>query len=63
MKHKIVLYNPVTVFYDMPLALLALGSCFDKSEYKIVIIDGRVETNPHQRVIEEVKDALCFFNR
>jgi anaerobic magnesium-protoporphyrin IX monomethyl ester cyclase len=59
-KHKILLYNPIAVFYDMPLALLALGSCFDLTKYNIVIIDARIESNAHEKVLEEVKDAICF---
>ena len=59
-KHKIVLYNPQAVFYDMPLALLALGSCFDKQKYEIVIVDARIHSNPHEKVLEEVKEAICF---
>jgi len=59
-KHKIVLYNPDAVFFDMPLALLAIGSCFDNSRYDVVIIDGRIDENAHQKVLEEVKGAVCF---
>lgn len=59
-RHKIVLYNPKAVFYDMPLALLALGSCFDEKKYEIVIIDGRMSDNAHDLAIEAAKDALCF---
>ena len=44
----------------MPLALIALGSAFDLEKYTIVIIDGRIEKNPHQKVLDEIKDALCF---
>ena len=60
MKHKIVLYNPDAVFYTMPLALLAVGSCLDPARYEICIIDGRLEDDPLDRVLEEIEDALCF---
>ena len=42
-RKKIVLYNPKAVFYDMPLALLAIGSMLDPQHYEVVIIDGRVD--------------------
>ena len=28
-RKKIILYNPKTVFFDIPLALLAIGSVID----------------------------------
>lgn len=45
MKKNILLYNPKTVFYDMPLALIALGSQLEK-EYNVIIIDGRLDDVP-----------------
>lgn len=59
-RYKVVLYNPKAVFYTMPLALLALASYLDKSKYRVVIIDARLEENPHARVTEECKDAVCL---
>lgn len=59
-RKKILLYNPKAVFYDMPLALLAIGSALDEQFYEVIIIDGRVDENPLQQVIEHAKDALCF---
>lgn len=60
MKKKIVLYNPLAVFFDMPLALLALGSNIDRNKYEVIIIDARVEENAAKKVIEACQDALCF---
>jgi len=59
-RKKIVLYNPKTVFYDMPLALIAIGSALDESKYNVVIIDGRIDENPHKKVLQEIENALCF---
>lgn len=42
MKKTIILYNPKAVFYDMPLALISIGTQVEKS-YNVVIIDARVE--------------------
>lgn len=57
---RIVLYNPKAVFYDMPLALMALGSCFDQSEYEVVIVDGRLHDDPLPLLNELMDDAICF---
>ncbi|MEM9820571.1 MAG: radical SAM protein [Bacteroidota bacterium] len=59
-RKKIVLYNPKAVFYDMPLALMAIGSALDPQHYEVVIIDGRVDTKPLKQVLEHAKDALCL---
>ncbi|MEM7103602.1 MAG: radical SAM protein [Bacteroidota bacterium] len=59
-KKKVVLYNPVSVFYDMPLALLAIGSCLDPKRYEVIIVDGRVDKSPLKKVLEACDDAICF---
>lgn len=43
MKKTILLYNPKAVFFDLPLALLAIGSQVDK-DYNVVIVDARIES-------------------
>ncbi|HEX8031866.1 MAG TPA: radical SAM protein [Vicinamibacterales bacterium] len=58
-KPRVVLYNPRAVFYTMPLALLALASSLDRSKVDVVIIDGRLETDPVKAVIDAARDALC----
>lgn len=59
-KNKIVLYNPKAVFFDMPLALLSLASCFSKEKYEVVVIDGRMVDNAHEKVLELIEGAICF---
>lgn len=59
-RQKVVLYNPKAVFYDMPLALLAIGSMLDPQHYEVIIIDGRVHPKPLQAVIEACAGALCL---
>ncbi|MEL6867082.1 MAG: cobalamin-dependent protein, partial [Bacteroidota bacterium] len=59
-KSKVILYNPKAVFFDMPLALLAVGSALDPERYEVVIIDGRVDKNPLQQVLDHAADALCL---
>ena len=59
-KHKILLYNPIAVFFDMPLALLAIGSVLDPEKYEIIIVDGRIDESPLETIKEHLDDALCF---
>ncbi|WP_299438749.1 radical SAM protein [uncultured Aquimarina sp.] len=57
---KILLYNPKAVFFDMPLALLAIGSALDQNKYKVIVIDGRIDKNPMDRINEHLDGAICF---
>ena len=59
MRRKVVLYNPETVFYTMPLGLLAIASCLDRQRYDVKIIDGRLERDPISAVLAQLDDALC----
>lgn len=58
-RKKVVLYNPISVFYDMPLALLAVGSALDPTQYEVKIIDGRLG-NPIPELKAHMEDAICF---
>ncbi len=60
MKKKVILYNPEAVFFDMPLALLAVGSALDRERFDPVVVDARVHTRAHQRVLELAPDAVCL---
>lgn len=57
-RQKIVLYNPRSVFYTMPLALLALGSYLDQDKYEVIILDGRLDDE--KSVIAACENALCL---
>ena len=59
-KHKILLYNPIAVFFDMPLALLAIGSVLDPEKYEVIIVDGRIDENPLKTIQSHINEALCF---
>ena len=59
-RKKVVLFNPEAVFFDMPLALLAVGSVLDPEKYEVVILDARIEDNIKDLVLEHIPDALCF---
>ena len=56
--HKVILYNPRSVFYTMPLALLALGSYLDPERYQVIILDGRIDDEGS--VLEACEGAICF---
>ena len=55
---KVVLYNPRSVFYTMPLAMLALGSYLDPQKYEVKILDGRIDDEAS--VLKECENAICF---
>ena len=59
-RKKVILYNPKAVFYDMPLALLAIGSTLDEKKYEVIIIDGRLIDNVLESIEPHLKDAICF---
>jgi len=57
---KVVLYNPRAVFFTMPLALLAIGSELDPRRYEVIIVDGRLESDPERAVLAHLDGALCL---
>jgi len=59
-RKKIILYNPKAVFFDMPLALLAIGSVIDQKKYEVIIIDARVEKNVVELIKQHIHNAICF---
>lgn len=59
-KHKIILYNPLPVSFTMPLGIMSIGSALDREKYDVLIIDARVEKDPHTSVLENLEGAICF---
>lgn len=59
-RQKIILYNPKAVFFDMPLALLAIGTALDSFVYEVIIIDGRLEEDVEEAIAKHLSEALCF---
>ena len=57
---KVVLYNPRAVFYTMPLSLVALASSLDRGKVDVVIVDGRLETDPISAVVAAAHGAVCL---
>jgi anaerobic magnesium-protoporphyrin IX monomethyl ester cyclase len=60
MKQKILLYNPEAVFFDMPLALLSIGSVLDPERFEVHILDARVDNKAAQKVLEWAGEAVCL---
>ena len=56
--NKVILYNPQSVFYTMPLALLALGSYLDPEKYHVIILDGRIDDE--DTILKACEGAICF---
>ena len=57
---RVVLYNPRAVFYTMPLALIALASALRSADVDVVIIDGRLESDPITTVVDASDGALLL---
>jgi anaerobic magnesium-protoporphyrin IX monomethyl ester cyclase len=58
MRPKVVLFNPRAVFWTMPLGVLAVGSALDCERYRVVVVDGRLDTD--DRLLEALEGALCL---
>lgn len=57
---KILLYNPKSVFFTMPLGLLAIAANLDPARYEVIIIDGRMEDDPLRVLQPHLQEALCL---
>lgn len=60
MKQTVLLYNPKAVFFDMPLALLAIGSVLDTERYEVIIVDGRIDEQPLETIKKHLENAVCL---
>lgn len=52
---RVLLYNPLSETYTMPLGLLAVGSYLPSNDYRVEIHDGRLGLQGHQRIYEAVE--------
>jgi anaerobic magnesium-protoporphyrin IX monomethyl ester cyclase len=59
-KPTIVLYNPRSVFYTMPLALVSIAAGIDRSVFDVRIIDGRLESDPVAAVVAALDNAVLL---
>jgi anaerobic magnesium-protoporphyrin IX monomethyl ester cyclase len=58
-KERVVLFNPQSDFYAMPLGLLAVGSALPAESYDVSIFDARIDNLAEQRVLEAAQGAAC----
>ena len=58
-RHKVVLYNPKSVFWTMPLGLIAVGSSLDPARFEVKIVDARLLDDPVGELIAQSEGALC----
>src|SRR5215472_5665144 len=58
-KPKVLLFNPESEFYAMPLGLLAVGSALDKDRFDVRIFDERLDSKAPAKVLAEAGDAAC----
>ena len=58
-KPTVILYNPSSVYYTMPLGLLAVGSCLDRTALDVRLVDGRLESDPVSAVLHDLDDAIA----
>lgn len=54
-KPSVVLYNPKSVFFTLPLGLLSVGSALDSDRFDVRILDGRLGDSP----VEHLDGAIC----
>ena len=59
---KIVLFFPAfgSGGATTPLSLLAISTPLLRAGYKVILIDSAITPHPQQRILDEVKDALCL---
>jgi radical SAM superfamily enzyme YgiQ (UPF0313 family) len=59
MKQRVLLFNPQSDFYAMPLGLLAVGSALPQERYDVSITDARIEPGAEQTLLERAKSAAA----
>jgi anaerobic magnesium-protoporphyrin IX monomethyl ester cyclase len=58
MKQKVLLFNPQSEFYAMPLGLLAVGSVLAPDRYDVSIIDARIDPRAEETVFDRAGSAV-----
>jgi len=58
-RRKVLLFNPESEFYAMPLGLLAIGSVLDPARFDVRIFDERIDPAAASRILHEAEDAVC----
>jgi anaerobic magnesium-protoporphyrin IX monomethyl ester cyclase len=58
-RRKVLLFNPASEFYAMPLGLLAVGSALDPNLFDVKIFDERLDRTATTKLSAEAADAAC----
>ncbi len=58
-RHKVLLFNPQSEFYAMPLGLLAVGSALDSQKFDVHIFDERLDVKSSSKLLAEAGTAVC----
>ena len=59
MTRRVLLYNPPSDFYAMPLGLLAVGSAARDRGAEVRIFDARIDPRAEERLLDEADEAHC----
>jgi anaerobic magnesium-protoporphyrin IX monomethyl ester cyclase len=59
MRQQVLLFNPKSDFYAMPLGLLAVGSALSTDRYEVSILDARIESRAEQTILEKARTAVA----
>jgi anaerobic magnesium-protoporphyrin IX monomethyl ester cyclase len=59
MPKRVLLYNPPSEFYAMPLGLLAVGSAASAGGADVRIFDARIDREAEDRILAEADGAAC----
>jgi len=60
MQRKVLLFNPESEFYAMPLGLLAVGSALDPQRFEVHLFDARIDSMAASRLLAEAAEAVCI---
>ncbi|CAA0102367.1 2-hydroxyethylphosphonate methyltransferase [BD1-7 clade bacterium] len=58
-KKKVILYNPESDYFTMPLALVALASNVDRRLFDVEIVDARLMPDAHEYVLSQLNRCIC----
>jgi anaerobic magnesium-protoporphyrin IX monomethyl ester cyclase len=58
-RRKVLLFNPESEFYAMPLGLLAVGSALDPDQFDVRIFDARLDRDATAKLMAEADGGAC----
>ncbi len=60
MRRRVILYNPPSVFYTMPLGLLAVAGGLSPEHHQVEIIDARLHDDPIAVLLNRLPGAVAL---